>query len=243
MSDDVDSSNSYSEEYSSEKKFETEASNIADIKENSLYKENFVTKCLNHWTIIHQYYQNLKKNARFSQDKTSDYHQEKHQLWNIPNKGEYTTENKNIVNIGSKKHHNIYAIIDPDLLGSLDISKQKAFITALEKGVAKDSNHNGVKILGKYLPELKINKDSRLLAEKIYKNKDGAVLMVFGQEYNHTAVKKEFQLNTIKVIPVSGAAYTQEKDDILKPNIFPEDYFTNTEDYPDDEVECTGEES
>ncbi|WP_425362729.1 hypothetical protein [Candidatus Tisiphia endosymbiont of Hybos culiciformis] len=84
--DHIDSSNRDLEEYSSEGK----SKDTATTQEDSSYKENFVTKCLNHWTIIHQYYQNIKKSNRSSHDKTSDHPKENHQVWHISNDVSYT---------------------------------------------------------------------------------------------------------------------------------------------------------
>ncbi|WP_375331668.1 hypothetical protein [Candidatus Tisiphia endosymbiont of Temnostethus pusillus] len=220
----IDSSNRDLEKYSSEGK----------SQEDSLYKENFVTKCLNHWAIIHQYYQNLKKSTRFSHDKTSDHPQENHQVWHISNDVSYTTKNENIVNIG-KEHHNIYAIIAPDLFNSLEKSEQKAFSTALEKGIVK--NYNGVKRVGKSF-ELKIDGDARLWPSTIYKNDNGAVLIDFNHKTNHAGIRKALK-NKINVIKVFGATehHPQEEDYTLKYNVA-QVYDLNIY----HEVDCLGEE-
>ncbi|WP_425362730.1 hypothetical protein [Candidatus Tisiphia endosymbiont of Hybos culiciformis] len=122
----------------------------------------------------------------------------------------YTTKDENIVNIG-KKHHNIYAMIAPVLFNSLENSEQKAFSTALTKGIVKDSN--GVKRLGKSFLELKINEDIRLWASKIYENDNNVVLVEFDHKTNHAGIRKALK-NTINVMKVSGATedYTQEED-------------------------------
>jgi hypothetical protein len=131
------------EEYSSEERPNTEVSDIA-TQEDSLAKESFVEKCLNHWKIIHKYYQNIKKIARFSHDKKSDNHQETYQSWNIDDELSYTTKNKDVVVRLSKKNNN-YASIDPELLGSLEISERQQFTTALKKGIVKILTLMGLK--------------------------------------------------------------------------------------------------
>lgn len=244
-SEHIDTSSNYvSKEYSSEEKSETEANNTAATQEDSLYKENFVKKCLNHWTIIHKYYQNLKKSTQSFHDKTSDFHQENYQIWNISDKVSYTTKDGNVVCIG-KKHNNIYAVINPDLLGSLQESQQRAFITALKKGPVKSYNQHGIKILGKYFPELKTAGDARLYATEIYQNNNGAILIEFDEKGNHTDVKNALKYKTINVIKVSGADYhTQQEDSTLKYNVPQEDY-PNIENYLnlyDDKVSCIGAE-
>ncbi|HJD56876.1 MAG TPA: hypothetical protein LFW12_02020 [Rickettsia endosymbiont of Sericostoma sp. HW-2014] len=241
-SEHIEASNYASKEYSSEEKSETKANNTATTQEDSLYKESFVTKCLNHWTIIHKYYQNLKKSTQPFHDKISDLHQENYQIWYIPDKVSYTTKNKDIVSI-SKKHHNIYAMIAPNLLDSLEDSTRTAFINALTKGIVKNYTNSGIKILEKYFPELKINEDTRLWASKIYENNNGAVLIEFDHKTNHAGIRKAFKSNAINVIKVSGADYhTQEEDSTLN---VPQESYPNIEDYPSpyDEVSCIGEES
>ncbi|MCC8398263.1 MAG: hypothetical protein LN569_03035 [Rickettsia endosymbiont of Labidopullus appendiculatus] len=249
-SEHIEASNYVSKEYSSEEKSETEVNNTATTQETIAqeyfsYKENFVTKCLNHWTIIHKYYQKLKKSTQSSHDKTSGSHQENYQIWHIPDKVSYTTKNEDIVNIG-KKHHNIYAVINPDLLGSLQESQQKAFITALNNGLVNKNHHQkGIKKLGKCFLELKIAGGTRLYSNEIFENNDGAILIEFNKKGSHTDVKNALKYTTINVTKVSGADYhTQEEDSTLKCNIPQEDY-PNIEDYPnpDDEVSCIGEES
>ncbi|WP_375330781.1 hypothetical protein [Candidatus Tisiphia endosymbiont of Oplodontha viridula] len=220
----VGASSCGTEEYSSEERSNTEVSDIA-TQEDSLAKESFVEKCLNHWKIIHQYYQNIKKIACFSHDKNSDHPQENHQIWHISDEVSYTTKNKDVVVRLSKKHNN-YASIDPELLGSLEISEQQQFTTALKKDIVKNPNLNGVKILGSCFLELKINADARLYASKIYENDNGAVLVIFDKKTDHDGIKRALRAENIECIKVFGGVdhSTQIEDYPLKCDVFPEDY-------------------
>ncbi|WP_417904498.1 hypothetical protein [Candidatus Tisiphia endosymbiont of Micropterix aruncella] len=226
------------EKYSSEGKSNTEISDTATQK-SSLYKENFITKCLNQWTIIHQYYQNIKKAARFSPDKKSDNHQETYQTWNISDELSYTTKSEDVVKRISK-HKNIYAIIDPKLLGSLETSEQQKFTNALNIGIVKDPNHNGVKILNKYFPQLKTEGNKRLYPSTIFQNDDGAVLVIFDKKVNHGEIKRVLNSENIKVKKVPGGVdhSIQVEDYPLKYDVFPEGY----DDFKyDEEVGCIGD--
>ncbi len=220
----VGASSCGTEEYSSEERSNTEISNIP-TQEDSLAKESFVEKCLNHWTIIHQYYQNIKKATRFSHDKSSDHHQKNYHTWNISNEVSYTTKDEDDV-IRISKHKNIYAVIDPKLLGLLERSEQDKFTNVLKKGIVKNSNLNGVKILGSCFLELKINADARLYASKIYENDNGAVLVIFDKKTDHDGIKRALRAENIECIKVFGGVdhSTQIEDYPLKCDVFPEDY-------------------
>ncbi|WP_367363960.1 hypothetical protein [Candidatus Tisiphia endosymbiont of Nedyus quadrimaculatus] len=231
--DNIGASSCGAEEYSFERKSDTKISDTA-IQEVS-YKDSFVTRFLNHGTIIHQYCQNIKKATRFSHDKSSDHHQKNYHTWNISNEVSYTTKKKDDV-IRISKHKNIYAIIDPKLLGSLDTSEQQKFTDALKKGIVTDPKLNGVKICKKKcFLKLKIKGDDRLYPT-IYENDDGGILAIFNKKANHKEMKKVLRKD-IKVKKVPGGVdhSIQVEDDPLKYDVFLGDYLKY------DEVSCMGD--
>ncbi|WP_341758089.1 hypothetical protein [Candidatus Tisiphia endosymbiont of Ditula angustiorana] len=231
--DNIAASSRDTEEYSSEEKSDTEISDTAI--EKASYKDSFITKFLNYGTIIHQYYQNIKKAARFSLDKKSDNHQETYQTWNISNELSYTTKNEDVV-IHISKHKNIYAIIDPKL--SLGTSEREKFTNALKKGIVINPHHNGVKILKKYFLELKADGDDRLYPSTIYENDDGGILVIFNNKGNHKLIKRKLISENTNVKKVSGGVeYSIQGEDYpLKYDVFLEDYLKY-----DEGVSCTGD--
>ncbi|WP_417904499.1 hypothetical protein [Candidatus Tisiphia endosymbiont of Micropterix aruncella] len=233
--DNIGASSCGAEEYSLEGKSDTKISDTA-IQEVS-YKDSFVTKFLNHGTIIHQYCQNIKKATRFSHDKSSDHHQKNYYTWNISNEVSYTTKNEDDV-IRISKHKNIYAIIGLKLLKLLQPSEKDKFINALKKGIVKDPNHNGVKILNKYFLQLKADGDDRLYPSTIYENNDGDVLVIFNKKANHKEIKKALRSENIKVkkVPRGVDHSIQVEDDPLKHDVFLEDYLKY-----DEGVSCIGD--
>jgi hypothetical protein len=87
----------------------------------------------------------------------------------------------------------LFAILDEKLLIGLDTKLQTAFTNALDKGIAKKTKGaNGVKILNN-LYELKINGDNRLYTNKIFKNPEGNLLIIFDNIGNHESVKNTNQ--------------------------------------------------
>lgn len=139
--------------------------NDATIQQETLPPERDVKEYLNHWEIINQYYQDSKKAQSFNKE---TYH-----VWKISDKVSYTTKSECVYKI-SKKHNNLYSMIDPKEFGSLEKIHQDECINALKNGIVTDDSY-GVKILKKYFPELKIPKDIRLCTNKIYKNEDGGI--------------------------------------------------------------------